>query len=350
MGNKCNVVHFVNQFFGGIGGEDHAHVGPSVVKGPVGPGRGIQNALGDKGEVVATVICGDNYSAENIEKASSEILDLLKPYDPDVVIAGPAFNAGRYGIACGAVCRIVKERLGVPAVTGMFQENPGLDLYRSDAYIIETADSVRGMPQALSSMVNLAHKLVDGERINRPSEEGYFPRGILVNELSDRTGAERVVNMLLKKLRGEPFESEVDPPNYDRVIPAPAIQDLSRATLALVTDGGLVPQGNPDRIEIRTATRFGQYDITGIDNLNPGAYEVNHEGYDSVFVREDPHRLVPVDVMREFEKEGVIGKLHEIFYSTTGVACIVDIIKQMGERIAEELKSKGVSGVILTST
>jgi len=344
------VVHYLNQFFGGIGGEDKAHVGPSVVEGSVGPGRGLQNELGDSGEVVATVMCGDNYFAENIEEASGRIMELLSPFDPDVVIAGPAFNAGRYGIACGAVCQEVKKRFGVPAVTGMHGENPGLDLYRRDVYIIETADSVRGMPQALSKMVKLAGRFVEKQKIGSPSEEGYFPRGLLVNEISDQIGAKRVVDMLLKKLQGEPFESEVSRPSYDRVTPAPAIGDIQKATIALVTDGGLVPKGNPDKIEIRTATRFGRYNIKGIDGLNPEAYEVNHEGYDSVFVREDPHRLVPVDVMRDFEKEGVIGKLHENFYSTTGVANIVDMIRPMGENIAEELIAGGVSGVILTST
>ena len=344
------VVHYLNQFFGGIGGEDKAHVGPSVEKGPTGPGRGIQNALGDQGEVIATVMCGDNYFAENIEKASEEVIELLSRFDPDVVIAGPAFNAGRYGIACGAVCQAVKDKLGIPAVTGMYKENPGLDLYRKDVYIIETADSVRGMPSALSGTVKLVVRLAEKQKIGSPSEEGYFPRGLLVNEVSDQIGAKRVVDMLLKKLQGQPFESEVSRPSYDRVTPAPAIADMQKATIALVTDGGLVPNGNPDNIEIRTATRFGRYGIKGMDGLNPEEYEVNHEGYDSVFVREDPHRLVPVDVMRDLEKEGVIHKFHDSFYSTTGVACIVDNIREMGQKIAEELVAGGVSGVILTST
>ena len=344
------VVHYLNQFFGGIGGEDKAHVGATVVEGPVGPGRGIQKELGDLGEVVATVMCGDNYFAENIEKASAEVMELLSPFNPDVVIAGPAFLAGRYGIACGAVCQAVQDRFSVPAVTGMHGENPGLDLYRRDVYIVETADSVRGMPQALSKMVTLAGRLAEKQKIGRPSEEAYFPRGLLVNEISDQIGAKRVVDMLLRKLQGQSFESEVSRPSYDRVTPAPAIADMQKASIAMVTDGGLVPKGNPDKIEIRTATRFGRYSIKGIDTLNPEAYEVNHEGYDSVFVREDPHRLVPLDVMRDFEREGLIHKLHETFYSTTGVANIVDTVRQMGEKIAHELKAEGVSGVILTST
>lgn len=77
---------------------------------------------------------------------------------------------------------------------------------------------------------------------------------------------------------------------------------------------------------------------------------MSHGGYDSVLVRQDPNRLVPVDVMRDLEREGGIGKLLDRFYSTTGLASIVEIMKKVGQDMAESLKAEGVSGVILTST
>ena len=344
------IVHYINQFFGGIGGEDKADLPPRVTEGAVGPGRAIQAALGKEGQMVTTVICGDNYFAEKVEIASEEVVRMIRPYRPDAVIAGPAFNAGRYGIACGAVCATVQDRLGIPAVTGMYQENPSVDMYRSAVYIIQTVDSARGMGEAVGKIVALVRKLAAKERIGKPSEEGYFPRGLLVNEVSERTGAERALDMLLLKLQGKPYVSEVSRPMYDRVKPAPAIREIGRARIALVTDGGLVPRGNPDKLEIRTATRFGRYDIKDMETLHPEDYEVSHEGYDSIFVRQDPNRLVPVDVLRDLEREGIIGKLHEKFYSTTGVANIVEVMRKLGQRIAEELKADGVSGVILTST
>ena len=326
------VVHYLNQFFGGIGGEDKAELEPQVHEGLRGPGIAIQNALGGRGKIVATVICGDNYFAENIERASEEVIRLLTPFQPDLVIAGPAFNAGRYGISCGAVCRAVMNQLNIPAVTGMHEENPGLDLYRHEVYIIPTEASARGMNTAISRMVNLALKLATNQKIGRPAEEGYFPRGLLVNEISDQTGAERVVSILLKKLKGQSFESEVPRPNYDLVTPAPRIKDIRHSKIALITDGGLVPKGNPDKIQMRTATRYGKYTFKGMDSLHPEDYEVTHMGYDSVFIRQDPNRLVPVDVMRNLEKEGAIGKLHEEFYSTTGVANIVETVSRMGKK------------------
>lgn len=343
------VVHYINQFFGGIGGEDKAGVGPQARDGAVGPGRAIQQLLGSEGQVVATVICGDNFFVENTESATKETVQLVASYQPDVLIAGPAFNAGRYAIACGTVCQAV-QKLGIPAVTGMFKENPAVELSRRDVYIVQTEDSARGMGGALPRMVNIARKLATGQKIGKPATEGYFRRGIIVNEPTEQTAAERVVSMLLAKLRGEPLETEVPSPEYGKVTPAPAIKDLASAKIALVTDGGLVPKGNPDGIESRRATRFGSYSFKGKAGLDTKDYEVSHAGYNNAFVLQDPHRLVPVDVMRDLEKEGVIGSLHETFYSTCGNASIVENSRRIAQSIARILKAEGVSGVILTST
>lgn len=344
------VVHYLNQFFGGVGGENKADVAPQVRNGPIGPGRALQSALGGQGEIVATVICGDNYFAEKMEAAAEEVIQLLRPYRADVLIAGPAFDAGRYGIACGAVCKAAQDKLGIPAVTGMHEENPGVDLFSRNVYIVKTGETVAGMAEAISRMAGMASKLATNQDVGSPSGGGYFSRGLLVNVMVEKTGAERVVSMLLAKLKGEPFESEVTLPKYNRIEPAPRIEDIRSATIALVTDGGLVPKGNPDRIENRHATRFGAYSVNLVDPRNRDGYEVVHGGYDEVFVNEDPNRLIPVDVMRDLEKEGVIGKLHDRFYSTSGLASVVKSSEKIGKGIAEQLKAGGVSGAILTST
>ena len=344
------IVHYVNQFYGGIGGEDKAGVGPLVKEGPIGPGKVAQQALGEKGKIVATVICGDNYFAQDIEKATQEVMKLMEPFRPDVVIAGPAFFAGRYAVACGAVCKAAREKLGVPAVTGMYRENPAVDLYSKDVHIISTGQNAKDMGLVLPKMADLAARLAAGSKIGRPSEEGYFPRGFLVNEKRDRSSAERMVSMLLSKVKGEPFRTEVPLPDYDHVPPAIPVEDLRSATIALVTDGGLVPRGNPDRIEVERATRHGRYSIEGKQRLDPKEYGVSHAGYTNVFVEQDPHRLLPLDVMRELEAEGVIGKLYDAFFSTSGCASIIENVKRMGRTIAAELNGQGVRGVILTST
>src|SRR6266567_1443946 len=124
MIQPVRVVHYVNQFFGGIGGEEMAHVGVSFADGVVGASRALQQALGTQGTLLGTIIGGDNYVSEQRDEALAAITEHLQNLRPEVVIAGPAFNAGRYGLACAEVCKAA-QALGLKAVTGMHPENPG---------------------------------------------------------------------------------------------------------------------------------------------------------------------------------------------------------------------------------
>ena len=113
MAEKIRVVHYLNQFFAQIGGEEKADIGPGFKEGPMGPGRALQQTLGQQGEVVATCFCGDNYFAEHLEKATEELLRQMANFKPQLLIAGPAFESGRYGVACGAIGQAAQERLGI---------------------------------------------------------------------------------------------------------------------------------------------------------------------------------------------------------------------------------------------
>jgi glycine reductase complex component B subunit gamma len=349
-GRPLRIVHYLNQMFGGIGGEEAAGVGPRAVEGPVGPGRALAQALGDEGAVVATLICGDNYVVEQAESALAELLALLRAAAPDLLLAGPAFNAGRYGQACGALCAAATRELGIPAVTAMAEENPGVELYHREVYVVRTGDTARNMTADLAAMLTLGRKLVRGEALGRPRDEGYFPRGRLVPEFAPQPAAVRMVDMLLAKLRGTPFESEVHLPRFQPTPAPPPVPDLRRARVALVTDGGLVPRGNPDGIESRAATRFGAYPIAGLTDLLPEDYDVSHGGYDTSAVKEDPDRLVPVDAARELEAAGTIGELYDHFLSTCGLSNPLDNSRRLGREMAEHLREAGVDAVILTST
>jgi len=107
MSGPLRVVHYVNQFFGGIGGEDQAHIGVSVRAGAVGPGRLLEKALGEGARVEATIVCGDNFASESEADAGRAIGAELDRIKPDVLVAGPAFGSGRYGLACALACRAV---------------------------------------------------------------------------------------------------------------------------------------------------------------------------------------------------------------------------------------------------
>ncbi len=347
---KYRVVHYLNQFFAQMGGEEKADIPPLIKEGAVGPGIPLQQALGEEGEIIATVVCGDTYFAENIETAKDKVVEYVSSLKPDVFVAGPAFTAGRYGIACAGSCSAVGKTLGIPVVTAMYEENPALDLYRKDVYVIPTANSVRGMKDAIPKMASFTQKLGIGQAIGSPDEEGYFPRGVRVNQFVETIGAERAVDMLLAKLKGEPFETEYPMPSFEHIPPGPAIRDLASATVALVTSGGIVPLGNPDRIEAASASKFAEYSISGVDNLTPDAYQTCHGGYDPTYANEDPNRVLPLDAMRALEKDGTIGRLHDLYYVTVGNATSVANAERFGKEIAEKLKAADVAGVILTST
>ena len=157
---KIKVVHYINQFFAQIGGEEKADFPAQLRKGEVvGPGLALMQAFGDEAEITATIVCGDSYFNENIESATKQILDWVKEEAPDVFIAGPAFNAGRYGVACGTVADAVQSELNIPSVTGMYVENPGADMFKDKVYIVSTKNSAAGMRGAIKALAPLALKL-----------------------------------------------------------------------------------------------------------------------------------------------------------------------------------------------
>lgn len=344
------VAHYLNQFFGGLGGEEQAGSALQTRAEALGPGKLLEQIFGGDAQVVLTLICGDNYAVEQQESLIGAALEKIRECKADLFVAGPCFLAGRYGMAAGALCAAVQTRLGIPVITAMAPENPGVDLYREALYIIDSGDNAGKMREVLTKMTNFARKLVDKQPIGAPKEEGYIPRGLIRDQFVEKNAGERLVDMALAKFRGQPFESEMAPASFAPApMPAP-VGDLKRAKVMLITDGGLVPKGNPDKIQGSAATRWGSYKIQGHDDLRGEDYEISHGGYDPQFVRQDPDRLVPLDVMRQLEKEGAIGELCGEFISTSGLANPLSNTRRMGREMAERVKSLGVDAVILTST
>ncbi len=348
---KIKVLHYINQFFAQIGGEEEADHPIEFFEGEVkGPGLAFMQQFGEEAEIVGTIVCGDGYFNEHIDDTLAKVLEFVDRVHPDLLIAGPAFNAGRYGVACGAVASAVQEKLGIPALTGMYIENPGVDMYRDKVVIASTKNSAAGMRAAVKSMAPLALKLARHEQIGASCEDGYISQGIRVNFFEKKRGSKRAVEMLLAKLAGKPYTTEYPMPDFDRVDPQPAVADLSKATIALVTSGGIVPKGNPDLIESSSASHYGEYDITGVDDLTSDTYETAHGGYDPTYANDDADRVLPVDVLRDMEREGLIGKLHNTFYTTVGNGTAVASAKAFAAEIGQKLVASGVDAVILTST
>ncbi|MBM7624362.1 glycine reductase [Sporohalobacter salinus] len=348
------AVLYLNQFFGQIGGEDQADYSPEVNEELIGPAM-LLNQLLENAEVTHTVICGDNYMGSNEEEAIETILEELEGVDFDIFFAGPAFQAGRYGNACGAICKAVKEEFDVPVISSMNKENPGVDMYKKDVIIFPGGHSAAKMKDNMQDMAEYGDKLLsDEQEVGSAEEEGYYIRGIRHQVwLEDGTpAADRAIDMLLKKVNGEEFVSELPMPDMDRVEIADPV-DLSDAKIALATSGGIVPVDNPDKIQSASATRWGRYDISDLDSLpnrEAGEYKTIHAGYDPAAADSDPNRVVPLDALREYEKEGKIGKIDDYFYTTVGTGTTEAEASRMGQEMVECMQEDGVDAVILTST
>ena len=343
------IVHYVNQFFAGLGGEESAGAPPGVLEGATGPGRLLQSLLGEDARIVATVYCGDDHFSENEEEATARLLELMAAARPDFLFAGPAFGSGRHGLACAAVCRAASADLGIPVLTAMSPSNPGAGTVRREVPVVRTGEGSGEMRAALEHSAGVILKALAGEAVAPGSEDGLLPRGGRWNTRASKSAAERAVDLLLAKLGGGPMETEIPLPAIEEVSAAPGIRDLGNAKVALVTTGGLVPRGNPDGIKSYLSTHFGAYGLESREHLAADEFESVHGGFFTAAVNEDPNRLIPLDVLREAVREGSLGALHERFYSTTGNGTPIETAAGMARDIAAALEEDGVDGVILTS-
>jgi glycine reductase complex component B subunit gamma len=350
------IVHVVNQFFAGLGGEDKAGIPVGAIEGSAGAARGLQLQLGEDAKIACTIYYGDNYFHEHKEDAITAILDAVRSAQPHVLVAGPAFNSGRYGLSSVEVCNVVADRLSIPCVTAMHEENPGVGSYRDFAnprvYCLPTAETAAGMTDALRRLAAFAIRLARDEAVGSARGEGYIPRGIRRLEQAERPGVERAIEMLLKKIRNEPFETELPMEVWDDTPPAPPLDQVKDRRIALVTTSGVVPWGNPDRFKTYRNTHWQKYNIAEIKELEPGKWETVHGGYNVVYMNQNPHYGVPLDALRALETEGAIGpgKLYPAYYVIPGNQGSPAVMRRVGQEIAADLKKDGVEGVLFVAT
>ncbi|MEA2501233.1 MAG: glycine reductase complex component subunit gamma, partial [Actinomycetota bacterium] len=231
------VVHYINQFFAGIGGEDKASTLPASREGAVGPGRKLAAALAAEGhELVATVYCGDDYAASE-RNAPAEILALATKAGAELLIAGPAFGSGRYGIACARVAAAASAA-GIPALAAMDPSNPGVPEV-APAVAVNSGDAARHMSDALTKMAAAAAVLAKG---GTPGEAegviGGASAGARRNSLAPLTAAQRAVLLALSRLAGGKT-TEIKLPDFGHVAPAAPIADPREAVVAILTEGAL---------------------------------------------------------------------------------------------------------------
>ena len=204
----------------------------------------------------------------------------------------------------------------------------------------------------MSKIADLALKLAAGEELGPALTEGYIPRGLRKQVVREKTGAERAIDMLAARVNGNPFQSEVYGRDFDHVPPPVPVKDMSSTTVALISTGGLVPKGNPDRIESGRTTEFSvKYSVEGLKEFTIEDWEAVHTGYSSEVVNSrDTNYILPLRSVRQLEAEGVIGGVYPSFFSTAGNGMAVRSARQIGEGIAKELSEADVGAVVLVAT
>lgn len=339
------LVHYINQFYAGLGGEDAAGLGPQVHDGAVGPGRLLQQLLGDEHQIVATLVCGDDYAASDPEIAE-ELLRMAREAGAELLIAGPAFGSGRYGLACARLVAAA-QAAGLPAVASMHPENPGIS-EASAAPVVASGAVAKQMRPTMQRLAPAVAKLATGATLT--ADDGRVTGLARIGRLVEQRAAARAVDLVLRRLGGDRDSTEIPVGGFEPVVPAAPVDKVSASSVALVTEGAVVPLGNPDRLESARATRWVRYPIEGVDALVAGTWESVAGGFATTAANADPHRLLPLDAARTLEREGAIGHLHGEFLSTVGNGTPVATAKRFGVEWAAELRKAGVQAAILTAT
>ena len=120
--------------------------------------------------------------------------------------------------------------------------------------------------------------------------------------------------------------------------------------MAVVTTGGLVRKGNPDKQVSSNATRYYRHSVADLPSLSDKDWEAYHAGYFNHIVNTNPNYVLPLNVLRDLEKEGKIGRIFEWIYALPGVSTPVAAARRMGESIAQDLREGQVSGCLLVAT
>jgi len=234
----------------------------------------------------------------------------------------------------------------------MHEDNPGTKEIGRHVFVIQTGASAASMQESLKRFSLLIELLLAGNQtaIENFRSEHCLPISRRFTVRSQAPDYVRATDLLLAKLQGQSYESEI--PRIEATAhPIPNLTGrLKDATVALVTEGGLVPKGNPDRLESSRGSRYFKYSIDGREDLKRGEFEAMHTGYDTSTVNQDPDRIVPLDAMRVLEKSQRFRKLHDHYFVTTGTGAMPSKMEEIGAGIADELASSGISAVILTAT
>ena len=84
--------------------------------------------------------------------------------------------------------------------------------------------------------------------------------------------------------------------------------------------------------------------------MQESEWDVFHAGYGASFMIANANYGVPLDAIRQLEKDHAFGRLYPFFYGTTGVEGEVAKMAAMGTDMGNDMKKEGIKGVLMVST
>ena len=120
--------------------------------------------------------------------------------------------------------------------------------------------------------------------------------------------------MLLLRISGKPFTTEIHLEETVETPIAPALKNLKVSKLAIASTAGVYPEGNPHGATSIKNTVWAKYDIGNMQTMKEADWMVIHAGITNVFIKENPNYAAPLDATREFERTGLFSKLSHCRY------------------------------------
>ena len=344
------ILHYLNQFFAGIGGEDKAGQ-EFLFLSHAWPRRRASRSAQNSRSRIRNGGLRRNHFHENEEAVLASLTEAMTQFAPDLFIAGPAFHAGRYGLACAKAASFVRQRWNIPALTGLYEENPGTREIGRHVLVIETGHRRPRCRQPSSAAPISAALLLkkDFDSVERFKEEYCLkiPRRFTVQAGAPTAFGRRTCLSLSSVellLRAKSRALSLRPIRFPPRLRSVARNSGDRDGRGFGAERQSRPAGSS------RGTKYFKYSIKERDDLKPGEFEAMHTGYDTSTVNADPDRLIPLDAMRTLERSGNFGRLHDYYYVTTGTGAMPAKMQELGVGIAEELCASGVNGVVLTAT
>lgn len=132
----------------------------------------------------------------------------------------------------------------------------------------------------------------------------------------------------------------------------PLSKPLKHATLALVTSAGISLKIDPpfDMEREKKEPTWGDRSFRAIPKeTREEDINVNHLHINTQYILEDMNVMLPLGRMKEFEREGLIGRLAPTSYSFYGMQWeSTEFLTEAIEPMSERMKEEGVDAVMLT--